>query len=80
MAATPQQVAQEPKPPTCAACHVGMQWFRADLIPGDQKRPDMIAHVFQCPKCHGIEKVQTPRERGGHGQAPPDSVRLSGAA
>jgi hypothetical protein len=40
----------------------------------------MIAHVFQCPKCHGIEKVQTPRERGGHGQAPPESVRLSGAA
>jgi hypothetical protein len=80
MAATPPQLARDPEPPLCAACHIGMQWFRADLVPGGQERPDLIAHVFQCPKCHSIEIVRTPREGGGHGQVPPDSVPFSGAA
>jgi hypothetical protein len=42
--------------PICDACHVEMTWSRSTLMAADQ----VVAHVFACRRCDGIDRVTTP--------------------
>ena len=43
--------------PDCSYCHVGMRWFRSELVQDEQEA--IIAHLFVCPNCKRAHRVDT---------------------
>ena len=43
--------------PDCPNCHVGMRWFRSELVRDAQEA--IIAHLFVCPNCKRARCVET---------------------
>ncbi|MGY4236937.1 uncharacterized protein with PIN domain [Bradyrhizobium sp. USDA 4449] len=40
--------------PVCPNCHVGMKWFRSELVQDDVQ--PLIAHLFVCPNCKSAQR------------------------
>lgn len=40
--------------PICPDCHVGMRWFRSELVRDDAQ--PLIAHLFVCPNCKRTQR------------------------
>ncbi len=40
--------------PVCPNCHVGMRWFRSELVQDDAQ--PLIAHLFICPNCKSAQR------------------------
>ena len=43
--------------PICLDCHVGMRWFRSELVVDEPI--SKIAHLFVCPNCKRAERTDT---------------------
>ena len=40
--------------PVCPNCHLGMRWFRSELVQDDAQ--PLIAHLFICPICKRAQR------------------------
>lgn len=45
------------EPPTCVNCRVEMRWIMSTLV--RQSSASTILHRFVCPRCEGVEDVET---------------------
>ena len=45
------------EPPTCVNCRVEMRWIMSTLV--RQSSASTILHRFVCPRCEGVDDVET---------------------
>ena len=46
--------------PVCPNCHLGMRWFRSELVQDDAQ--PLIAHLFVCPNCKSAQRRDSKAE------------------
>ncbi|WP_369723691.1 hypothetical protein AB8Z38_06830 [Bradyrhizobium sp. LLZ17] len=64
--------------PICLDCHVGMRWFRSELVADNPI--SRIAHLFVCPNCKRAERTDTKFTPAGVPPAKASAPRFRGVA